>query len=232
MAYFSNEEIDFKIDEYEKTPMKTYFEAYSLDSNDERYIKRFSLYHGLRDDYLAKLESIFQSKFILCGKKVPTHFISYDGTEKRISIDYNDIDNCNQGDYISVMPYEPGDDNFSELLFNAFIKERLFLVLKGNLPAMQTFYLDYSQYCRIVRQREEKQLKKLYSYGLGEYMVKDAISIDNILAVGINSRFFVGDYDSTVEQVINLLKHYEINIPFLDFYSGDVLCDLRYHRKK
>ena len=121
----------------------------SLGLSDDVIERRcICLYHGIRFDAINRLESIFQTGYILPSNKVKRDFVSYDGTVKYLYIS-NDSD-------------------------------------------------DY------------------YSYAFNEYFVENDISLDDVIYIGIDSSYFNGNYDKIVEDVINLINVYEIDIPLVD----------------
>ena len=174
-------------------------------SNDE--IERYGiyLYHGIRFDIINRLESIFQTGYILPSNKVKGKFTSYDGTVKYLYINNDGDENCNMGKYISVMPYE------DDLEFNVFVKENLFFAIKGSIEAIKTTHVSYDEYCDI-----KNKCDNYYSYAFNEYFVENEISLDDVIYIGIDSSCFNGNYDKIVDDVINLINVYKIDKPFID----------------
>ena len=191
ISYGINETFDDKIKRLESLPME------SISDN--------ILYHGLRFNGVDKFESILKSGFILCGRVVPKSFRSFDGNNKSIILDYHDIENCNNGDYISVMPF--GDN----IEYQTFIRENIFLKLSSDIEAICPYYLKYDDYIRL--RKSGIQTKNLYSYALHEYMIKESIPIDKILSIGIDTDYFTGDLDKTIKQLEKIKRYYNASIP-------------------
>ena len=181
----------------------TFSEVLGL-SNDKIEKYGICLYHGIRFDAIDRLESIFQTGYILPSNKVKRDFVSYDGTVKYLYISNDSDENCNMGKYVSVMPYE------DDLEFNVFVRENLFFAIKGSIKAYKTKHVSFDEYCKI------KDSDEFYSYAFNEYFVENEISLNDINYIGIDSRYFNGNYDEMVEKVINLIDFYKINIPFVD----------------
>ena len=224
ISYKENDTFEEKINRLEKLPTKTYFEILGIDENFKELADMFPLYHGLRFDSINKLESIFKNRCLLCGKKIESSFISYNGTTKYLYINSYSDENCNQGEYISVMPYQ----DYS-IEFNTFVRENLFIVLNGNIPAKNTFYLNYNDYSKL--KKLNIKTNNLYSYAFAEYMVKDSISIDDFKYIGIDYRYFKGDLDKTIDDVIKLINFYKIDVPFVDISNYHTLYDLNDKQK-
>lgn len=208
--------------EYENIPLQIYAEYNGLTNED---IIRFgiNLYHGIRFDSINRLESIFQNGNILCGNKINLSFKSYDGSTKYLYINSNSYENCNMGKYVSVMPYE------NSMEFNVFIRENIFLVIKGTINALKPIYLSYNDYSDLIN--SGLKYNNLYSYASSEYLVKDEISLDDVLFIGIDSRYYNGDYNKIVNDVIKLMKVYEISIPFIDIQNNNELYSFNKGKK-
>lgn len=165
------------------------------------------LYHGIRFDAINRLESIFQTGYILPSNKVKREFVSYDGTVKYLYISNDNDENCNMGKYVSVMPFE------DDMEFKVFVRENLFFAIKGSIKAIKTVHVSYDEYCDI---KNKDECDNYYSYAFNEYFVEKGISLDDVIYIGIDSSYFNGNYDKIVEAVINLINIYKINIPFVD----------------
>ena len=218
LSYGVKETFEEKIERLERLSPITYNEILGFKDKENRYIKNYPLFHGLRFDGVNKLESIFQSDYVLCGKKCPNKYTSMDGTEHYLNINSIGFDNCNNGEYVSVIPYD-----YNSLEFNTFIAENLFLAFTGNIDAISTFYLKYDDYCML--KESNKKLNNLYSYAFNEYMVKDKISLDDLLYIGINSNYYNGNIDETIEKVIELLKYYKIEVPLIDTKNDRIIYE-------
>ena len=200
---------------FEHDKIQTYADSLGL-SKEEIEKLGLNLYHGIRFDSIKKLESIFKTGSILCGRKINQSFESYDGTTKYLYVDSFDSENCNMGKYISVMPY------INDLEFDTFVRENLFFAIKGSIDAFETIHLSYDEYCEI---KEKDKNNNLYSYAHNEYFVKDEISLNDVLYIGIDSKYYNGDYNKTVNDVIELIKAYKIDIPFVDIQKREeIFC--------
>ena len=200
--------------EYESIKLETYIDSIGL-TKEEALRLGIKLYHGIRFDAINRLESILKTGSILCGNKVSSSYKSYDGSIKYLYIDSFDIENCNMGKYISVMP-----DN-DDLEFDTFVRKNIFVAIKGIIEAYKTIHLSYDDYCEL--KKSGINYKNLYSYAFDEYLVKDEISLDDVIYIGIDSRYYSGDYKETINKVKELLKAYEIRIPFIDKHTNSVL---------
>ncbi len=188
-----------------------------LGLSDDVIEKRcICLYHGIRFDAINRLESIFQTGYILPSNKVKREFVSYDGTVKYLYIS-NSNENCNMGKYVSVMPY------VDHLEFEVFVRENLLFAIKGTIKAFKTTHVSYDDYCDI---KNKKECDDYYSYAFNEYFVENSISLDDVIYIGIDPRYFNGNYDKTVEDVINLINVYEIDIPFIDVRTNSEIYRL------
>ena len=202
VPYQKEETFDEKIERLESLPSKTYFEELKINKDDLEMASMFPLYHGLRFNSLEKLESIFKDNYVYCGNKINKVY-------------YNDIENCNMGEYVSVTPYSDGVE------FNVFVRENIFLVFKGNIEAINTYYLNYEDYVKL--RESKRKTNNLYSYAFNEYLVKDSISLDDLLYVGIDSNFFRSDINEVIEKVTSLMKQYNINADFIDISNNNVI---------
>ena len=222
-----------KIDNYEQEEQLTFRELYHLNESVYKRpeIDVFSyyayLYHGIRYTPLTTIESIFQDKEIRCGKKVKKELLSYDNTCKSIIIGDFGSENCNKGEYVSVTPYEELDifsPSIESQEFNNFIRENPFFIIKGCIDARETFYISYEEY-NILRKSRVKT-KNLYSYAHSEYLVMDHISLDDVVAIGIDYRFISKNNYYLIDAIINLMRIYQIQIPFIDISSNRIIFEL------
>lgn len=222
-----------KIDNYEQEEQLTFRELYHLNESVYKRpeIDVFSyyayLYHGIRYTPLTTIESIFQDKEIRCGKKVKKELISCDNTCKSIIIGDFGSENCNKGEYVSVTPYEELDifsPSIESQEFNNFIRENPFFIIKGCIDARGTFYISYEEY-NILRKSRVKT-KNLYSYAHSEYLVMDHISLDDVVAIGIDYRFISKNNYYLIDAIINLMRIYQIQIPFIDISSNRIIFEL------
>ena len=194
----------------------TFKEELSLTDEDINEYD-ISLYHGIRFDAINRLESIFQTGFILPSNKVNRKFVSFDGTVKYLYINDDIDENCNRGKYISVLPFD------DDLEYHVFILQNIFFAIKASVDAYKTKHVSYDEYLDI---ENKDNSEVLYSYAFNEYLVDNDISLDNINYIGIDSRYFNGNYEETVESVINLMKVYKIKFPFIDVRTNSVIFSL------
>jgi len=160
------------------------------------------LYHGIRfQKYLEKLENIFKEKYLYAG-----HYMNYDYMCSS--------DNCNKGEYVSLMS---GID-YDTLEFETFILPNITLVVSPYVEAQLAQYVSFETWLDI--QKNNYDLKHLYSYARGEYMVKKGIPIDKILAVGISTghlRFNNQTYsDKILEDIKSLMIKYNVDLPIVE----------------
>ena len=158
------------------------------------------LYHGIRfQDYLEKLESIFRERKILAGKFIPNYH-SYS-------------DNCNKGEYVSVLNVNKTDS----ITFRTFIDENISLLITPFCDAVETKYVGFN----IWNQIKDLNLKQIYSYLPGECMCKDFIPLEFVKAVGVPYRHLIRtkgrDYaDKLVEDIVSLMESYNISLPVVE----------------
>ena len=176
---------------------------------------------------LTTIESIFQDKEIRCGKRVKKELISYDNTCKSIIIGDFGSENCNKGEYVSVTPYEELDissPSIESREFSIFIRENPFFIIKGCIEARETFNISYDEYT--ILRKSRVKTKNLYSYAFSEYLVKDYISLDDVVAIGIDYRFLSKNNYYLIAAIINLMRIYQIQIPFIDISSNRIIFEL------
>ncbi len=222
-----------KIDNYEQEEQLTFRELYHLNESVYKRpeIDVFSyyayLYHGIRYTPLITIESIFQDKEIRCGKRVKKELISYDNTCKSIIFGDFGSENCNKGEYVSVTPYEELDissPSIESREFSIFIRENPFFIIKGCIEARETFNISYDEYT--ILRKSRVKTKNLYSYAHSEYLVKDYISLDDVVAIGIDYRFLSKKNYYFIDAIINLMRIYQIQIPFIDISSNRIIFEL------
>lgn len=131
----SRSDIKEKYKEYERLPQQTFknIHPHASHSLSLEYDTQF-LYHGIRfDDNFEKLEKIFKDKKILCGKKAGMYF-GYD-------------DNCNEGEYISLLEKEDSD----ELEYKTFIEENISLIISPECDAIKCIYVPWDEWEEITK---------------------------------------------------------------------------------
>lgn len=169
-----------------------------MSINDDTYNPYCYLYHGIRfQNHLEKLESIFKDKKILASKYIPNCF-NYD-------------DNCNKGEYVSLMSYNDG------IGFKTFIIENISLLVSPRCKAYLTKYVSYEIWDQI----KNKNTKNLYSYMSQEYMCKDHVPMELVKAVGVPYNYYllkngIEYADNILKDVKELIDKYEINIGIVD----------------
>lgn len=194
------------IEELEKQEMKTFCELHpcAAETNNLREIDSF-LYHGIRyQEHLEILENIFKEGKILAAKNIP------DFPEYRFS------DNCNDGEYVSLLEYNIPD---YQIEWDTFIKPNVTLVVSPKCNAKQTIYVPTYQWDDI--KRNYSQTKNRYSYMEGEYQVKDYIPLSMIIAIGLPYEYLVETKSEEfankyLEDTVDLMKAYKIYRPIID----------------
>lgn len=171
----------------------------AIDRENLRFIYNF-LYHGIRfQNHLEKLESIFKDKAILAGNYQKNYF-SYS-------------DNCNEGEYISLL----ATDGYYDLEYETFIMPNITLVISPDCNAIKTLYLPYHEW----EQVKGKNTKNRYSYAHNEYQVKQSISLSMIKAIGIPARYLrtinkEEQIDIYLKDILELMNKYNITLPIVD----------------
>lgn len=160
------------------------------------------LYHGIRYQiYLEKLENIFKTKKILAGKYLE-NYSPY-------------IDNCNMGEYVSILKLT----NNNHLEYETFIEDNISLLITPLINAIITKYLSYNIWLLIKEQN--LKLNNLYSYMQGECLVKDYIDFKYIKAIGIPYQKLIQlekqNYaNKLIEDIIKLMEQYNVILPIVD----------------
>lgn len=180
------------------------FVEYVYDDESELTIKDVGrlLYHGIRfQRYLEKLENIFKDKCIYAGK-----YMNYDYMCSS--------DNCNKGEYVSLMS---GID-YDTLEFETFILPNITLVVSPYVDAQLAQYVPYEMWLDI--QENNYDLKHLYSYARGEYMVPIKIPMNKIMAVGLSTAHLklrdTTYSDKILEDIKKLMNQYDIDLPIVE----------------
>ena len=194
--------LPYNIQKLEQEPITTTNQNHEYDDYD---IESFSfvneyLYHGIRfQKHLEKLESIFRERKILAGKYLPNYYF------------YSD--NCNHGEYVSLLKYTSS----RKIEFETFILENISLLVTPLCNAQETKYVDYSTWLSL--QEGHYNLKHIYSYMMGECMCKDHIPLEMVKAIGIpyqklrlqgNEAYAI----SLIEDIKALMNKYDIHLPF------------------
>lgn len=199
-----NKNILSRIMELEATPITTTNGNNEYSKDEEipfNYIEKY-LYHGIRSrKYLDILEKILKDKKILAGKYIKDYYL------------YSD--NCNKGEYVSLLKYQ---NNYS-LDYKIFIESNISLLVTPLCNAIETKYIDYYTWEQI--QKSNLELKHIYSYMYGECMCKDYISIDMVCAIGVPYQKLIHEErkeyaDKLIEDIKLLMQKYDINFPIVD----------------
>jgi len=191
------------IQKLEQEPIITTAKDYEDDYELERFNFRIEyLYHGIRfQKYLEKLESIFKERKILAGKYLPNYYF------------YSD--NCNHGEYVSLLKLS----NSRKIEYETFILENISLLVSPLCNAQETKYVDYETWLKL--QDKRKELKQIYSYMMGECMCKDYIPLEFVKAIGIpyqklrlqgNEEYAI----RLIEDIKQLMNKYDILLPIVD----------------
>lgn len=167
---------------------------------DLRYVEDF-LYHGIRNpNSLKKLESIFKDKCIKCGKNIEGYS--------------NYSDNCNMGEYVSLLRYS------EDIGFEVFIKENISLIISDDIEYKETTYLPFYEW-------EKKKDSGCYSYLNGELFGKD-IPISKVVGIGLPYSNLKGmniDVDRLYLDIKLLMDKYEISLPIVDTSRYNISLD-------
>lgn len=203
--------IEDKIALLEKEPMITFKEEYGIDSEPGLFESDFFLYHGIRfGNQLEVLEKILKDKKILAGKYIDGYNHYYD--------------NCNDGEYVSLINYS------NSLEFETFIRNNICFVISPLVEAYKTKYLRSDEWNYM--KKNKLPVKNRYSYARYEYQVKDQIPLEQVRAIGISGRYLLHikltqGYEMAdwyKQQIIDLLEKYSIEIPIvdIDYYNTEV----------
>lgn len=216
--------LPYNIRKLEQEPIITTNQNHEYDDDELESFNLVSeyLYHGIRfQKYLEKLENIFKERKILAGKYLPNyHFYS---------------DNCNHGEYVSLLKYT----SERKLEYETFILENISLLVTPLCNAQETKYVDYQTWEKI--QEEKYQLKHIYSYMMGEYMCKDLIPIDMVKAIGIPYQKLRLQGKETyaiqlIEDIKKLMNKYDVYLPIVDTSRYNIIIyetnHKRYNKKR
>lgn len=197
-------EIPTIIRELENTPATTTNQnnEYSLDE-DIPFIYQYDyLYHGIRNQKrLEILEEIFKTRKILAGKYIKNY--------------HNYTDNCNKGEYVSLLKYNKSN----YIAYQTFIEENISLLITPAINATHTKYIDFNTWYTITQQKQT--LKNLYSYMIGECLVKDYIDFSYVKAIGFPYQYLVntkGAYytKNLLNDLYLLMEKYNIVLSIVD----------------
>lgn len=165
------------------------------------YIYNF-LYHGIRHQkHLEILESIFKDKAILAGNYQENNNYS------------NYSDNCNEGEYVSLVDI----NNDYDLEYTTFVKPYITLLISPDCGAIKTIYLPYEEWTEVVG----KNTSNRYSYVHNEYHVKKMIPLSYVKAIGVPARYLrdIGNEEKIeryLTDILELMNKYNINLPIVD----------------
>lgn len=193
---FSNQDnFETKFEKLESQSPKMFTE---VNSNNNTFFNY--LYHGIRfQNHLEKLESIFYDRAILAGN-YQRNYYSYS-------------DNCNEGEYISLISAIDGYN----LIYKTFIMENISLVISTECNAIKTIYLPYDEWELI----SKRKTKNRYSYAYGEYQVKQIIPIEMVKAIGLPAKYLkLIKKEHLIEiyqnDILHLMNKYSIYLPIVD----------------
>lgn len=128
------------------------------------------LYHGVRSqEYLEKFIYILKTGKILAGKYLDDY--------------YNYSDNCNEGEYVSLL--EKSDESENE--FNVFIEPNICFLITPFISAYKTIYIPYDLWEYMMEVKPV--LQNRFSYAKGEYHIKDYVELSQVRAIGIPYRY-------------------------------------------
>jgi len=167
---------------------------------DLRYVDDF-LYHGIRNpNSLKKLESIFKDRCIKCGKNIDGYM--------------NYSDNCNRGEFVSLLRYS------EDIGFEVFIKENISLIIRDDIEYKETTYLPFHEW-------ENKKDSGFYSYLNGE-LLSDDIPFSMVVGIGLPYSNLKGmniDVDRLYSDINSLMAKYEISLPIVDTSRYNISLD-------
>lgn len=193
----------YSIEELEKQQMQTFLEIHPYIARRNLILEYTScyLYHGIRfGNQLEILENILKSG-ILAGKYIKNY--SY----------YSD--NCNNGEYVSLL--ENGIEN--DLEFDTFIKTNLSLIVSPFCEAYKTIYVPYEVWEEINKNHHD--LKNRYSYARNEYQIKDKVSVDMIEAIGLPFQHLMNSNqleqaEKYKKEIMDMIESYKLELPIVD----------------
>ena len=168
-----------------------------------RYIHDF-LYHGIRHQkHLEILESIFKDKAIIAGNYQENNSYS------------NYSDNCNEGEYVSLVDV----NNDYDLEYQTFVKPYITLIISPDCDAIKTIYLPYEEWSEVVGKNTNNRYR--YSYVHNEYHVKKMIPLSYVKAIGVPARYLrtMGKEELIeiyLNEILELMNKYNINLPIVD----------------
>lgn len=205
-----NNQVEITVSQLEKEDMKTFLQ---LNPHLSRYTSSLHfdicyLYHGIRfHDQMKTLENILKNG-ILAGKHIK---------------DYNNYsDNCNNGEYVSLLD-KTSDNN---LEYETFIEPNISLLVSPLCGAYKTIYVSYELWENI--NLHYPNLKNRYSYAFNEYQIKDRVPIELIEAIGLPYQLLVNNKNKDQaemykRQIIDMLNCYGIGIPIVDTSNSNQL---------
>lgn len=206
------ENLEEKITRLEQQTPQTFLDINSdiYDYDDLRYIYNF-LYHGIRyHNNLEILESIFKDRAIIAGNYQKNNNYS------------NYSDNCNEGEYISLLAINKDYD----IEYEIFIKPNITLIISPDCGAIKTIYLPYDEWEQIKR----KNTNNRYSYAHNEYQVKKMLPLSYVKAIGVPVRylrdiFTQEEIEKYLTEILNLMNKYNINLPIVDTSAYNMSLD-------
>lgn len=194
--------LPYKIQQLEQEPIITSNQntEFTEDENIPFEWASEYLYHGIRfQKHLEKIENIFKEKRILAGKYIKNY--------------HHYSDNCNKGEYVSLLKYT----RKTQLEYEVFILSNISLLITPLCNAVETKCIDFTTWNQI----KGLQLKHLYSYMQGEYLCKDFIPIEMVKAIGVPYQLLrlrgKTEYaDNLIKDIQALMRKYDIYLPIVD----------------
>ncbi len=217
MSIDKNINIENKIAQLEKEPMITFQEEYGITEELDLFEQDKFLYHGIRfGNQLEVLEQILRDKKILAGKYIDGY--------------YSFSDNCNDGEYVSLINYSDSTE------FETFVRSNICFVISPLMDAYKTKYLSSEEWDYIKEHRIP--VKNRYSYAKNEYQVKDEIPLEKVRAIGVSGISLLhmrlskrnAEVNQYIQRIVDLLEKYSVDIPIVDIDCCNL--ELQYPHKE
>ena len=125
-------------------------------------------------------------------------------------------DNCNDGEYVSLLEIEPW--KYSGM-YEAFISPNVKLVISPFCEDYNTVFVSFNEWEEI--KKSNRTFRNRFSYAPNKYQVKDRIPLYQVVAIGI-PYCYLGcqnklDYaNKLLKDVIELLHKYNLDLPVVD----------------
>ena len=178
---------------------------YGLEENINKINPYNYLYHGVRFDRSHKLfESILRDQKISCANRNNLYY-------------KNCIDNCNEGNFVSLLDYSKEDDKVE---FQTFIEKNVAFIISPKLNPLECKYLPYEEWKKI--KKKLPKTKHRYSYLRHEYQYPDYIPLSYVIGILYPLKYFLqmDGYSKTMDDFAYiqelLIKYGFSNLPLLD----------------